>query len=84
MSAIASASRAGPVGIATAPLLDGVAAAAFLGVSKRTLENWRTKGGGPRYLKLTERLVRYRVADLTLWLAAREFGNTAEEATSAT
>jgi len=66
--------------LASSPLLDGSAAGAFLGVSKRTLENWRTHGGGPRYLKLTERTVRYRVSDLTLWLAEREFGSTAEEA----
>ncbi|REJ79725.1 MAG: DNA-binding protein [Acidobacteria bacterium] len=38
-------------------------AAAFLGVSPRTFENWRLTGSGPRYSKVG-RLVRYRLADL--------------------
>jgi hypothetical protein len=38
-------------------------AALILNVSVRTLQSWRLRGGGPRYLKMG-RLVRYRGRDL--------------------
>jgi len=38
-------------------------AAAYLGVSKVTLERWRMQGIGPRYVK-HGRYVRYRLHDL--------------------
>ncbi|MDP3383075.1 MAG: helix-turn-helix domain-containing protein [Phenylobacterium sp.] len=44
-------------------LLKTVEAAAFLGVSPRTLEDWRLRGGGPRFRKM-RRAVRYHPADL--------------------
>ena len=43
---------------------------ARLRVSRATLSWWRAKGVGPRYMKLN-RAVRYRLADLELWLAKR-------------
>lgn len=45
------------------------AAAELLSVSVRTLQNWRQIGKGPAYIKVG-RSVRYRVADLELFLAA--------------
>jgi predicted site-specific integrase-resolvase len=33
------------------------------GISHRTLERWRMRGGGPAYLKLGERVV-YRLKDV--------------------
>jgi len=39
-------------------------AAAYLGTTKRTLEAWRYEGGGPVFVKLGGRLVRYRPSDL--------------------
>lgn len=45
------------------PLRDTTEAAAFLRRSKRTLETWRVKGGGPRYVKAGGRAL-YRVEDL--------------------
>lgn len=44
-------------------LLTTTEAAAFLAVSHRTLEDWRLRGGGPRFRKMG-RLVRYHTADL--------------------
>lgn len=41
-------------------------AAAFLGLSGRTLEKHRSYGTGPRYLKLGGRVV-YKVEDLRAW-----------------
>ena len=39
-------------------------AAKILGVKKRTLDNWRSLGRGPAYLKLSGRAVRYLLDDL--------------------
>jgi len=50
-------------------LLTGKEAAASLGVSLRTLENWRQRHKGPPYVKLESALVRYRTQDLETWLA---------------
>ncbi len=44
-------------------------AASLLGVSVRTLEEWRKKKTGPAYLKLGPKLVRYEVAELERFLA---------------
>lgn len=43
-------------------------AALFLGVSVRTLEEWRKKGIGPAFVKLGRKLVRYEMADLESFL----------------
>ncbi|MFE9922279.1 helix-turn-helix transcriptional regulator [Streptomyces sp. NPDC005774] len=51
-----------------------------LGVSTRTLANWRWSGVGPRYTKLGDgrtARVRYRRADVDAWLKARESGAAA-------
>lgn len=34
------------------------------GLRVRTLQNWRSLGEGPQYIKVGKRLVRYRVEDL--------------------
>ncbi|GEM_PF-1013756 len=43
--------------------LDTEAAAAFTSISSVQLSEWRSRGGGPRYLKLGRKVL-YRVADL--------------------
>ncbi|MBE3604327.1 helix-turn-helix domain-containing protein [bacterium] len=45
-------------------MMSGPKAAEFLGVSKKTIENWRQQGKGPRFVRLSRRAVRYRIADL--------------------
>ena len=57
-----------------APLLDQAQAAALLGVRPRCLESWRARGQGPAYVRLSARLVRYRVEDLDRWVAAHRVG----------
>lgn len=45
-------------------------------LSPRTLEQWRWRGVGPRYLKLGGRIV-YRLEDVEAFEAARLHENTA-------
>lgn len=54
-------------------------AAAYCALSARTLEAFRSKGGGPAYLKLPgRRFVRYRRQDLDTWLCAGRRTSTAD------
>lgn len=39
-------------------------AARILGVSRKTLDNWRWRGLPPRFYKIGKRMVRYHRADL--------------------
>ena len=57
--------------------VDTPAAAAYLSVTRKQLESWRTAGCGPRYSKLG-RLVRYAVADLNEFMSARVVNSTSE------
>lgn len=50
--------------------------AARWNLSPRTLEQWRWRGVGPRYLKLGGRVV-YRLADVEAYEGARLHQNTA-------
>lgn len=43
-------------------------AAAFLGYTIRALQNWRLRGGGPRFVKVSGRSIRYRRRDLIEWI----------------
>jgi hypothetical protein len=43
--------------------------AAYLGLTKSTLDGWRCRGAGPIFLKLGK-AVRYRVEDLDAFVAA--------------
>jgi predicted DNA-binding transcriptional regulator AlpA len=52
-------------------------AAEFLGLSVRTLQAWRVRGGGPRYAKLG-RAVRYRRSELVSFQQAHTVGSTSE------
>ena len=45
-----------------------VQAAKFLGVSKYTLQNQRVQRVGPPFIKIRNRLVRYKKADLIAYL----------------
>lgn len=59
--------------------LDTVEAAQHLGLQKSTLEAWRCRGGGPRFVKMG-RVVRYRQADLDAWIESRVRENTIQGA----
>ncbi len=59
--------------------VDTKGAAERIGLAVKTLENMRTRGDGPRFLKLG-RAVRYRLADLDAWMAERVMSSTSERA----
>ncbi len=46
-------------------------AAAFLGYTVRALQNWRLRGGGPQFVKVSARSIRYRRRDIIAWVEAR-------------
>ncbi|MDG2531031.1 helix-turn-helix domain-containing protein [Caulobacter endophyticus] len=58
-------------------LLTTAQAAEFLSMSQRTLEDWRLRGGGPRFRKLG-RSVRYAPVDLQDFLDRAVYSNTGE------
>jgi len=53
-------------------------AARFIGYSVRALQNWRVRGGGPRFVKVSARSIRYRRRDLIAWIEARLVASTSE------
>lgn len=61
-------------------LLDTPAAAEALGIQPRTLEDWRRRGGGPPYIRVSTTCVRYSLDSLEVWLHERTATSTAEEA----
>lgn len=59
-------------------LIDENEAAAFIGYSVRALQGWRVKGGGPRFIKVSSRSIRYRRRDLIEWAESRLRASTSE------
>ncbi len=59
--------------------LDTHGAAAYLSVTRKQMEHWRSAGGGPPFSRLG-RLVRYQRAQLDAWMAGRQVRSTAEVA----
>ncbi len=55
-------------------------AAKFLGYSVRALQNWRVRGGGPQFVRVSKRSIRYRRRDLIVWCESRLHSNTSEVA----
>lgn len=52
--------------------------AEHLGFTTRALQNWRLRGGGPIFVKVSARSVRYRRADLIAWVKARLRSSTSD------
>jgi hypothetical protein len=46
-------------------------AAELLNFTPRALQSWRQRGGGPLFVKVSPRAVRYRRRDLASWAEAR-------------
>lgn len=46
-------------------------AAHYLGVSTKTLVNWRVLRIGPRFIQISNHCIRYALKDLEDWLAAK-------------
>lgn len=59
-------------------LLNEKQAARYLGFSPRALQNWRLRGGGPRFVKVSSRAVQYRLSDLLEWVERRLHKNTTQ------
>ena len=55
----------------SAKLLNTPAVALRLGLTEGTLRKWRLSGAGPTFVKLGQRSVRYREADVETFIQAR-------------
>ena len=66
----------------SAALLTEKEAVRILGFSHRTLQAWRVSGGGPKFIKVSSRCVRYRLADLRAWVEARVRRSTSDDGSS--
>jgi hypothetical protein len=53
-------------------------AAEFAGYSVRALQNWRVRGGGPKFVKVSGRSIRYRRRDLIAWAEGLLVSSTSE------
>ena len=59
-------------------LIDEKAAAVFLSLTDRTMQGYRQKGGGLKYIHLSSRCLRYRRIDLHNWAEARVRTSTSD------
>lgn len=58
-------------------LLNETQAAEYLGLSVRTLQAWRVRGGQVAYARLG-RCIRYRLEDLDDWIKSNRFTSTSQ------
>jgi hypothetical protein len=66
--------------IPTDPLLVSESrAAAMIGAAPKTLERWRARGGGPPFVRIGPRMIRYALDDLDRWWQARRAESLADE-----
>jgi predicted DNA-binding transcriptional regulator AlpA len=54
-------------------------AAKCLGYTVRALQNWRVRGGGPKFIKVSSRSIRYRIRDLITWIEDRTVSSTSDQ-----
>ncbi|MGR3724282.1 helix-turn-helix transcriptional regulator [Abyssibius alkaniclasticus] len=64
-------------------LIDEREAASILCYTPRALQNWRHRGGGPKFVKVSGRSVRYRISEVYAWIDARTVANTSERSSQA-
>ena len=60
-------------------LLSEGQAATLLGVTPRALQAWRQRGGGPLFVRISSRCIRYRKRDLVAFAEARLRSSTSEQ-----
>jgi predicted DNA-binding transcriptional regulator AlpA len=60
------------------PLQTEGQAAEYLGFTQRALQSWRSRGGGPRYVRVSSRAIRYRRCDLDAWIMDRLHNDASE------
>ena len=59
-------------------LLDETQTAKVFNVSERTLQAWRLRGGGPPFVRISSRCIRYRNSDLAAFIDARTVKSTSD------
>lgn len=59
-------------------LINEQIAAEFLGYTVRALQNWRLRGGGPKFVKVSSRSIRYRRWELIAWSEAHMVSSTSQ------
>ena len=59
-------------------LIDEKEAAAFLGLERRSMQGFRQRGGGPAFMRISSRCIRYRRIDLRDWAEARMRSSTSD------
>ncbi len=77
MKVISSTASSVPLADAE-PLWSSKRVSEYINCAEVTVRSWRRTGLGPRYLKLTNRQVRYRPSDVRAWLEDRALTNTSE------
>lgn len=62
-------------------VLTSAEAAELLGISPRTLANWRVQGRGPVYVRIGKKRspVLYRICDIEDWLDSRLIGSASRK-----
>lgn len=64
-------------------LLSDEELATVLKINRRLPAYWRSRGTGPRYIRVGSRQVRYRWGDVKVYLAAQTYSSTSEETAKA-
>lgn len=60
-------------------LLTETEAADLICYSPRALQNWRLRGGGPPYIKVSARSIRYQRRDVLNWIDERRRKHSADQ-----
>ena len=59
-------------------LIDEKVAGDHIGLTDRTMQKFRQQGGGPPYIVISSRCIRYRRRDLEVWANARLRSSTSD------
>ena len=58
--------------------VDDIKAAEFLDLSRSYLRKLRVNGGGPKFCRLGQKAIRYRVSELLQWAGSKTANSTTE------
>ncbi|AML50929.1 helix-turn-helix transcriptional regulator [Falsihalocynthiibacter arcticus] len=59
-------------------LMDEKEAASLICYSVRALQNWRHRGGGPKYVRVSSRSIRYAYSEVMEWIDTRRVANSSQ------
>lgn len=59
-------------------LIDQRAMSRMIGITTKTAETWRTRGFGPKFVKIGS-LVKYRKSDISAWVDRRTVNSTSQK-----